>query len=228
MFRSDEFEQVPDDLVPDDLVPPATAASWRTAEAELFTSLLSRPDVYQGAIALVGATVDRLRPLGPTTRALLDAATTITTVVAAARVVDRSAADRIDPDLVGRAALALRHREIMVEQAAERRLSLLADARATTAGWVVLEETGDWTGDPFAPYRRLEAHATTGHALLVTAVPDDHFQASRHEVDVLSVDLSTGRLEASTARDDEPGRHPSAADREVHAATLREGLPRSG
>jgi hypothetical protein len=163
MFRSDEFEQVPDDLVPDDLVPPATAASWRTAEAELFTSLLSRPDVYQGAIALVGATVDRLRPLGPTTRALLDAATTITTVVAAARVVDRSAADRIDPDLVGRAALALRHREIMVEQAAERRLSLLADARATTAGWVVLEETGTGPATrlpPIAGWRRTRPPGT--------------------------------------------------------------------
>ncbi len=134
----------------------------------------------------------------------------------------------IDPDLVGRAALALRHREVMVEQAALRRRDVLAAARAKTADWVVLEEAGEWAGDPLAPYRRLEAHATTGDALLVTAVPDDDFRTSRHEVDALSVDLDTGRLNQSTARGGEPLRAADAAAREVQATTLRERLSGSG
>jgi hypothetical protein len=214
-------------------VPEATAASWRKAEEQLFTGLLSRPDIYQSAIALVAATVSRLRLRGPSTRALLDAAATITTVVGEAQAADGlaaegSAADSIDQDLVGRAALALRHREVVVEQAAARRLDLLTAARSTSVGWVVLEETGDWAGDPFSPYRRLEAHAATGRALLVTAVPDDDFRTSRHEVEALSVDRNTGRIEASTECGDGPGRHPSAADREAHVTTLRELLSRSG
>jgi hypothetical protein len=229
MFRSEESEQQGGDLADaEPRVPAATAASWQTAETQVFTALLSRPDVYQSAIAVVGATVDRLRLLGPSTRALLDAAATITTVVGEARAERGWAADGIDPDLVGRAALALRHREVMVEQAATRRLNLLAAARATTVGWVVLEETGDRAGDPFAPYRRLEAHATTGQALLVTAVPDEDFRTSRHEVDMLSVDLHTGRIVAPTDRESDPGSHPSATDREAYVMTLRERLSRSG
>lgn len=235
MFRPEESARAGGDLLPHEpalphepVVPEATAASWRNAEEQLFTALLSRPDIYQSAIALVAATVSRLRLRGPSTRALLDGAATITTLVGEARAAERSAAVAIDPDVVGRAALALRHREVMVEQAAARRLDLLAAARATAAGWVVLEERGDWAGDPFSPYRRLEAHAVTGRALLVTSVPDDDFRTSRHEVEVLSVDRYTGRIEAPTELGDGPGRHPSAADREARVATLRELLSRSG
>ena len=229
MFRSEESEQLGGDLVAvEPVVPAAMATSWRAAEAELFTVLLGRPDVYEAVIVLVGATADLLRRLGPSTRALQDAAATITALVAEAAAVAPATVNAIDPDLVGRAALALRHREVMVEQAALRRRDLLAAARAKTAGWVVLEEAGEWAGDPLAPYRRLEAHATTGEALLVTAVPDDDFRTSRHEVDVLSVDLDTGRLSQSTARGGEPLRAADAAAREVQATTLRERLAGSG
>ena len=62
----------------------------------------------------------------------------------------------------------------------------------------MLEESGDWAGDPFTPYRRLEAHATTGQALLVTAVPDDDFRTCQHDVRAsCRVDLDTGRVERS-------------------------------
>jgi hypothetical protein len=229
MFRSDESDAQAADLAADEAgVPAGAAASWRTAEAALFTDLLSRPDLYQSVIVLVGATVARLRRLGPSTRALLAAAANIATVVGEVRADDGLASVGIDPELVGRAALALRHGEVLVEQAAARRRDLLAAARSSSAGWVVLEETGDWSGDPFAPYRRLEAHATSGRALLVTTFPGDDFRTSRHEVDVLSVDLDTGRIEASTDREHELGRHPSAAEREVAVTALREGISRSG
>lgn len=229
MFRSDASDVQRGDLPVDQAgVPAAVAASWRTAETQVFTALLGRPDLYQAVVALVGATVHRLRQLGPSTGALVAAAATITTSVREARADGGLAADEIDPDLVGRAALALRHREIVGEQAAARRRDLMAAARARGVGWVVLEEVGDWAGDPVVPYRRLEAHATTGHALLVTATPDDDFRASRHAVDVLFIDRDTGGIEQSRDHDNEPDTHPSAADREVHVRALRERLSRPG
>lgn len=217
------------DLAPDEPgVPAATAASWRTAEAQLFSALTSRPDLYQGVVLQVSATVNRLRRLGPSTSALLDAAATITALVGEVIEEGRLPADGIDPDLVGRAALALRHREVIGEQALTRRLGLLAAARASGPAWVVVEEAGDWGGDPFLPYRRLEVEAATGRALLVTATPDDDFRTSRHAVEVLRVDLGSGRVERSRSPAGEPSWQPSAADREAHVTTLRERLARSG
>jgi hypothetical protein len=128
---------------------------------------------------------------------------------------------------VGRAALAVRHREVAAEQASARRVRLLAAARARQLSWVVLEESGDSAGDPFMPYRRLEAHATTGQALLVTASPDDDFRACQHAVERVRVDLHTGRVEAPGSPED-PFRCRLPADREAHAVALRTVLGRSG
>ncbi len=207
-------------------VPAATAASWRQAEEQLFSALIDRPDAYERVIGLVGATLDRLRGRGPSTQALLEAASSAATLVA--EVADGGPVAGIDSGLVGRAALALRHREVVAERAAARRRARLADARADGPEWVVLEESGDRAGDPFAPYRRLEADPATGRAVLVTTSPDDDFRASEHAVQGVQVDLATGRVEPSHDPGGRPRLHRDATTREADAGALRDGLARPG
>lgn len=223
MFRSDDAR---DPTEGEPTVPADMADSWRTAEAQLFGALLDVPELYRGVVAMVGDTVDRLRRLGPSTAALLTAAPTVAALVRSG-LDDRSPAGRIDPDLAGRAALAVRHREVIAEQASARRVKLLAAARAGQLAWVVLEESGDWVGDPFMPYRRLEAHAGTGQALLVTASPADDFRTCQHTVEVLRVDLETGQVGAASSPGGGLFRCQVSADRETHAAALRAGVSHS-
>ena len=201
-------------------VPAAMADSWRAAEAQLFGAVLEVPELYRSVVALVADTVDRLRQVGHSTEALLNAAPTISALVRVG-LDDGAPARRIDPDLVGRAALAVRHREVIAEQTSARRVRLLAVARAAQRDWVVLQESGDWAGDPFLPYRRLEAHATTGQALLVTATPTDDFRTCQHAVEVVRVDLGTGRVDEPVTTDPTLFRCLASADREARVAALR-------
>ncbi|MGZ4639251.1 MAG: hypothetical protein ACXV2J_09360 [Actinomycetes bacterium] len=229
MSRSEESPARAGDLAGDEPdVPAATAEGWRTAESQLYAVLLSRPDVYQDVIVLVADTASRLRSLGPSPGALLGAAETSTALVRELIAERGLRAPGIQPDLVGRAGLALRHREVVSEQAMLRRAALLARSRAGGVTWVVLEEAGDWGGDPVAPYRRLEAEAATGRALLVTATPDDDFRTSRHAVEELQVDPDTGRVEGSGDPPTGPHRYANADEREAAAATLRQRPSRSG
>lgn len=212
-------------------VPGPTAASWRQAESELFSGLLQRPDVYQEVVALVGATVDRLRGLGPTAAALLDAADTVAALVRELAEQRGRATPGADPLMVGRAALAVRHREVVAHAAAAHRIARLADARAAAPhgpAWVVLEETGEWAGDPLVPYRRLEADAATGRAVLVTATPDEHFRASRHAVQMVQVDLGSGLVEPSPDAVKQPQTRPDATAREADVEALRARLSGGG
>lgn len=225
MFRSAGSDGPEGDEPP---VPPATAASWRTAETQLFGPLVNQPDLYRVVVVLVGETVGRLRRLGPSTAALSDAAASIATLVRDVQEHGGVPAHGIDPDLVGRAALALRHREVVAEKATARRRELLATARAEQLPWVVLEEAGDWAGDPWAPYRRLEAQAASGRALLVTTTIDDDFRTCQHTVEVLHIDLDTGRVEQPPRPDEGPFRCSSAADREARVEALRRTLAPSG
>jgi hypothetical protein len=229
MFSSGESGKSDGGLSPDEPVVPAeTAALWRTVETRLFAALVSRPDLYRDVTMLVGTTVDRLRRLGPTTSALLEASATITALVHEVLEESGLRSAEIHSDVVGRAALAMRHREVVGEQATARRRDLLAAARARGTDWVVLEEVGEREGDPLVPYRRLEAEAATGRALLVTATPDDDFRSSRHAVEELHVDLDTGVVEEARNPAQTPHRHSSADDREACATTLRECRSRSG
>jgi hypothetical protein len=109
-------------------VPEPSAASWRQAESELFSGLLQRPDVYEEVVALVGATVDRLRGLEPTAAALLEAADTVAALVRELAEQRGRAAPGADPLLLGRAALAVRHREVVAHAVAAHRLAQLRDA----------------------------------------------------------------------------------------------------
>jgi hypothetical protein len=214
-------------IAPDEpAVPVALAASWRAAEDELFSAVLSDPALYQDVVTVLGDTVDRLRERGSSYAALLD------DEAVAAVVRDRlgraAAARFLRPDLVGGAALALRHREVVAEQAAARRAALLATARADAQSWVLLEESGAPEGDVGSPYRRLEAHADTGVALLVTTTPDEDFRSCHHDVEVRHVDLTTGALGAPGDGSPAPVRCGSATEREEQVAAWRSALGRPG
>jgi len=167
----------------------------------VFSALLGSPgnnqdNRYEDIVRLVAGTANRLRDLGPSTSAFLDAARTISALVR--EVVEGCGlrADEMPLDLLGGAALALRHRELVSEQAAARRVDVLARARIKGVTWVVLEEAGDWVGDPCAPYRRLEADAATGRALLVTATPDGRPILSDRDRSNPSLAELVGRLRA--------------------------------
>jgi hypothetical protein len=206
---------------PDDAsVPTLTAASWQQAEAQLYPAVTERPDLYQRIVLLVRATVDRLREHGPSTSALLAAADRGAELVA--EVVDESglSAAELDLDLVARAALAMRYREVRGEQSLLRRLRLIADARRAGQPWVVTEEAGHAEGDPFLPYHRLEVEVGTGRALLVSATADDDFREVHHTVQVLQVDLDSGVVQEIPAG--EPAESsPDAAAREARASAIK-------
>jgi hypothetical protein len=206
---------------PDDAsVPTLTAASWQQAEAQLYPAVTERPDLYQRIVVLVRRTVDRLREQGPSTSALLAAADRGAELVA--EVVDESGvtAAELDLDLVARAALAMRYREVRGEQSLLRRLRLIAEARRAGQPWVVTEETGHPEGDPFLPYHRLEVEVDTGRALLVSAAADDDFRDVHHTVRVVQVDLDSGVVQETPAG--EPAvTAPDAATREARADAMR-------
>jgi hypothetical protein len=206
---------------PDDApVPTMLAASWEQAEARLYPAVLERPDLYQRIIRLVRAIADRLRLLGPGTSALVAAADRGPELVAA--VVDDSGipVTELDPELLARAALAMRYRELRAEQAGRRRLRLVEEGRAAGKAWVVLEETGDSAGDPFRPYSRLEIATTSGRGLLVGTASDEEYRNVEHHIRRVRLDLRTGDVVDDPIG---PGvvRYPDAATRDTAAAQIR-------
>ena len=129
---------------------------------------------------------------------------------------------------IGLAALALRQREVAVAEVAHARVARLTAARAAGGGWVVLEESGDPAGSPFAPYRRLEAESESGRALLVRAEPDERFRvdgaprSTRCASTCVPDDSSDDPPDATGAGDPPAPLLPDAAEREARAARLRE------
>jgi hypothetical protein len=175
-------------------VAPVLAAQWRQAQDRLFGSLVMQPELYERVVLVVAATMDRLRELTPSTAALLSVQGGVVQLVVEQARAHGLDPVGVDPALVGQAALGLRHREVMAEETNRHRVEVLAVARGGEAGWVVLEEFGDPDGDPLRPYRRLEADATTGRALLVRTEPDERFEGCEHVVEAVRVDLLTGAL----------------------------------
>jgi hypothetical protein len=186
-------------------------------------TLLERPDLYQRIVRLVRATADHLRQLGPGTSALVAAAERGPELVAAVADDNASSIVELDLDLVARAALALRYREVRAEQATRRRLRRVEEARAAGATWVVVEETGAPGGDPFLPYSRLEVATASGGGLLVTAAPDDEYRGAVHQVRRVHLDLSTGELADQEAGADVTT-YPDAATRDAAASRARADL----
>ena len=204
-------------------VPALLAAAWEQAEARLYPAALERPDLYQRIVRLVRATADHLRLLGPGTSALVAAAERGPEVVAA--VADNTGLPlvELDPELLARAALALRYRELRGEQVLRRRLRRFQAARAAGEPWVVLEESRFPVGDPFVPYSRLEAATATGSGLLVTAAPDDEYRIVLHQIRPIRLDPETGDVVLCG----DIRSYPDAAERDAAAAAIREDLARS-
>lgn len=196
-----------------------TVARWRHAEAGLFASVMMSPESYQAAVTGVRIVVDMLRARGESWSDLVDVD------VLAARLRADGGAPNLDPLVVSAAALAVRHREVALAQAARERLRLLQAGRAAGHRWVVLAERGAAEGDPLRPYRRLEADEQTGRALLVTAEPDETFTGCVHTVSAAAVDLDTGQMSGRRWEPEMPGgtpsAHPDADDREDRVRTLR-------
>jgi hypothetical protein len=205
----------------DDPVPLQLSSSWDSAEAKLYPAVTTRPDIYQRVVTIVAHTVERLRGLGSSTGALLAAADRGPELVSEVMVDHGLSAYELDLDLLAGAALAMRHREVTAEQAAQRRLRLVAEAHRAGRRWTVVEERGDHGGDPFLPYSRLEVEVGTGRALLVTARGDDEFRSVLHGVEELRVDLATGALGEPEGEGVAPALHPDAEAREQHAARMK-------
>lgn len=208
-------------------VPDRTAALWQQAEARLYPAVTTRPDLYQRVVTIVRLTVDRLRLLGSSTGALLAAAQRGADLVADVLADHGLSAYELDLELVGQAALAMRHREVAAEQAAGARLRTLATAHREGRLWVVLEERGYAGGDPFVPYTRLEVEVATGFGLLVTAAPDADYRGVEHAVEPVRLDLVTGAVDAVEDPRVPATSHPTATAREEHAAAVRERVSRA-
>lgn len=208
-------------------VPPALLAAWQQAEATAYSTVTERPDLYEQVIRIVRRTADHLRRSGGGTSALVAAAERGPQLVA--DVTDDHGLPSggiflgsLSPDVIARAALALRYREVRGEQAALRRLHRLAEGRRAGQAWVVVEETGAPEGDPFLPYARIEVEAATGRAVLVTTLPDDDFRGVVHQVRAVRLDLATGTIAADPGAL-EVATFADARARDAAAARCRDG-----
>ena len=209
----------------DEAVPMATAASWDQAEAKIYPAIITRPDIYQRVLTIVRLTVESLRELGTSTTALLAAAQRGPELVRQVLTDNGLPSAEIDLDLVARAALAMRHREVSAAQAARRRLRRVAQAQRSGQSWVVVEEHGDSLGDVFIPYHRLEVEVSSGRTLFVTARADEDFRAVLHAVEQLSLDLTTGAVKECAPGGVAATVHPDAIEREAHVRSLKRHLP---
>jgi hypothetical protein len=177
------------------------ARLWTAASEQVFTTGVHQPDIYVRTTRLVAAVVQELRGHGRGIEVLLGVWPEHSDLVRrVARSSDLLTTDGLDVEAVAGAAFAMRYREVLEETTLGDRLAALAAAPAGT-GWLVLEESGYGPGDPFVPYRRLEADARTGRALLVTTRPDDAFTTCVHVVEQGFIDLETGRLMARGPHD---------------------------
>lgn len=203
-------------------VPVERAVRWAQAQGQLFGVLSMQPELYERVVLVLAGTMDRLRELTPDMSALLAAEGAVTTIVLEQAAVHGLDPASIDAVQVGQAALAQRLPEVRAQEANRQRAAALGTARAGAGGWVVLEESGDPAGDVLAPYRRLEADAVSGSAVLVRTQPDELFADCVHTVESLRVDLVTGAL---IVGGESPGPTTVAdpAARETLVARLREG-----
>lgn len=203
---------------------------WNVAAERAFAAGIHQPDIYLRTTRLVGAVARRLRASGRGLEPLVEAWPEHRELVH--RVVESSevlTSDGLDVEAVAGAAFAMRYREVLEEVTLDDRLAALAKAAPGT-GWLVLEESGYRPGDPFVPYRRLEADPATGRALLVTTRPDETFTACVHTVEQGRIDLETGRFASGEPGEPGHGLHEvaSAEEREAWVAQLKDsgGVPR--
>ena len=215
---------------------------WMAMAEDAFTGVAQSPERYVAAGQWVAAWLERLRGLphaqasGPEpgrpedgeegdaviAGALLDAWDSRDWAVAGGPPVPLTASERA---ALTAAAFAIRYAEVAGQLASRRRRRAMAAARSTRGtaaggpGWLVLDEAGDATGNPFITYRRLEVDPETGWGVLVETRPDDRFAGVIHAVHMVSVDANTGELNIQ----DSEGywEFNSAEERERLVGTLR-------
>jgi hypothetical protein len=212
-------------------IPANLRASWDQAEARVYQVVLTRPDLYQRAVVLVGqvsaALVTQCRdPAGLVARAGQEQAAGWPQVH---QVAEEAAVPMagLDPDQVGRAACAMAARELVATATRlDRRDRLIAARRngSEPAAWVLLEESGDPAGVAWAPYRRLQVQAGSGRGVLVSTEPDDDLVGVLHRVLPVRVDPSSGELLVLVGDGELPPAHPDAPSREAAVARLKARL----
>lgn len=175
-------------------VPPELASRWAGASELAFGSSLADPRRYQLTTRAVGALVETLATRGPGIAVLLAAWGERHTILAELIAANPTVTiEGLDPETVAGAAFAMRHRTAAEEDAQLERAAILAQSIEPDT-WVLLEEKGYGPGDPFVPYRRLEAHTPSRTAVLVTTQPDETLSDCVHLIQLLEIDPETGQL----------------------------------
>ena len=172
-------------------VPAAVLRSWDQAEARLFPLVMARPDLYERALRQVSVLAAQLRETCPDMPALL-AEHERGAALAGDLPPDLAG---VSPDVLAGAACAMRYRELVTVQVAQRRLAALAQARGEGLAWAVVEESGDEARAPFVPYQRVEAHVPSGRAVIISIEPDETLVGAVHRLDAGELDLATGGLQ---------------------------------
>src|SRR5579859_7402003 len=214
----------PTDSGPEGAIPRAVLRAWDQAEAQLFPTIMARPDLYQQSVTLIQHLVGRLRESCADLPSLLAAherggALVDDLLDGPARAADAS----IRPDLVAAAACAMRYRELVASLAAQGRLAALARARDRGQSWTVAGETGSEDRAPYVPYQRIEAEASTGRAVIVSIEPDETLSRALYRLEQAQIDLATGGLRIGEAIG-------SYLDRDAFTVALREARlrPKTG
>jgi hypothetical protein len=211
------------------MIPPLLRAAWDQAEGQLFQVVTTQPELYQRAVVLTARISAALQQECADVPALLARAHAeeatgwpLAQQVAAAAMLPPGG---IDPAQAGRAGCAAAARVLLVQQARSERRQRIAAARAAGDGWVVLEESGDPAGTPWAPYRRLEVEVGGGDGVLVSTEPDDDLAGVLHRVHRVRVDPGTGELRMADDAGGAPSEPcPDAAARESLVGRLKAGM----
>ena len=210
-------------------IPPEVLGAWQQAEARLYQVVLTRPDVYQRAVVLVGRVSAALVAACADVDALL-------TRAAAEQdggwpVVGDQAAEAgvplegLEVPTLALAGFAMAGRQVVGAAVQARRRARMADAIRDGVPWAVLEERGDPAGTPWAPYLRLEVRPDTGEGVLVTTEPDEDLAGVVHQVRPVGVDRSGAVVEVEPAGEVErgwlPSEHTDSTSREDAASRLK-------
>ena len=138
---------------------------WRQAEARLYPVAMVDPDWYAHAVRLVSALAAELRRRCTTPAELL-AAEAEPTELLAALPTDDPIGPPLDPRLLVEVACSLRGGELLAAAERRRRAEAVAAARASGAGWAVLE--GSPPTAESAGARCVAMHLRSGRALVAT------------------------------------------------------------
>jgi hypothetical protein len=145
--------------------PKAAQERWRSAEDRLYPLAMTDPDGYRRGLESVQALVGELRRTAATLDDLVAAEAEPAPLLAVLP------ADRplLPVDLLVGAACSARAREVLAEQEAQRRASVLAAARAEGRSWAVLQ--GPERIEELYGGSTVTTHLDTGRTLLAAVDP---------------------------------------------------------